>query len=203
MGPQGKALLPMYHEIDRTVAKEARRTTCKKGCNHCCAQMIVTTGPEALAVAEEVVERFTGAEIAEVIKELDRQVQIVREIETACGKDYIEGVFEVREEFWQRRVPCALLASGGTCRVYNVRPIPCRTYVVSNDPELCGRRTMQNVSQIVFGDPGETLDIRAMNLLLEAAEEDGRRPVLGLFQSLVLRFIRAILHARSTSILRA
>lgn len=91
--------------------------TCKKGCSHCCYQLVGLTEPEAKLISENI----------------------------ECDDKHIEHIKKVAPfntvEEWAT-LPhglkrCIFLSETNECRIYEIRPFTCRTYYVVSDPKLC------------------------------------------------------------------
>ncbi len=82
---------------------------CKKGCNYCCHGFVGALPPEVFRIAEAVRTGQSGG--------LDAMTVRARADPLAgLGPDARIG----------RKLPCPLLASDGSCGVYDVRPLVCR-----------------------------------------------------------------------------
>ena len=94
---------------------------CAAGCGSCCVVNVAVLLPEAVAIANFLWERGEPAlgEVAGRLAELHQQV---------CWLDDDERIL--------LRRPCAFLDAGGSCSIYPVRPLLCRS-VTSTDPLRC------------------------------------------------------------------
>lgn len=122
---------------------------CQKGCAHCCEQMITVS----LVEAEYLVVRYPRI-VEEVRAELERQETLAQELGVDAmqsrGRTAREGLAALQSDASQRflarwfyqRIPCAFLdPTTKTCRVYDARPIGCRThFAVGHPPEVCDHR---------------------------------------------------------------
>ncbi len=97
---------------DRTVPKQMEKMlACRKGCSHCCSQMVVVTAPEAFYVAAQLRKRpATAAAVADVAREAGNLT-----LEERLGKNIF----------------CPLL-SDAICSIYAARPLGCRGFVSTN-----------------------------------------------------------------------
>jgi Fe-S-cluster containining protein len=91
-------------------------------CGQCCEKLglpgLSNEEPEAIAeflnvTAEELIEKYYGKIIEE------------------NGEKYVESYQE------DRRTPCPFLASDKSCKIYPVRPEPCRAYPLETDFGRC------------------------------------------------------------------
>jgi Fe-S-cluster containining protein len=104
----------------RVLQATQEKPACSKGCSFCCSHKVGVTVPEVLAIVEYLEaspERL--AVVRERVAELAKNPLIFSD----SGKP-------------RARIPCALLEEDGSCEVYEVRPIPCRSWL-STDVESC------------------------------------------------------------------
>lgn len=95
---------------------------CSRGCSHCCHMWVSATAPEILLIASYV--QRNGQDLA----------RIQERVKATRGMD-----FDARGRFV---APCPMLADDGSCSVYDVRPLACRT-AVSADAGICRRAYME------------------------------------------------------------
>jgi len=101
---------------DRTVPKQAEKLlACRKGCSHCCSQMVVVTAPEAFYVAAYLRSR---PEMAAAVAAVARDTATL-----------------TLEERLGRNIFCPML-SEAICSIYATRPLGCRGFV-STSLEAC------------------------------------------------------------------
>jgi Fe-S-cluster containining protein len=97
---------------------ESENITCRVGCAHCCRQSVAIVRGEADALIKAA--RFEGVDID--MDKLKRQA--------VCQNS----------EDWQRLAEadrdCVFLKDN-RCSVYASRPLSCRKYLVTSEPELC------------------------------------------------------------------
>jgi hypothetical protein len=110
--PSSDAIAHVLALHDRTVPKQAEKLlACRKGCSHCCSQMVVVTAPEAFYVAAQLRNRpDTAAAVAEVARETGTLT-----LEQRLGKNIF----------------CPLLTET-ICSIYAGRPLGCRGFVSTN-----------------------------------------------------------------------
>lgn len=102
-------------------APPARDLACRKGCDHCCHQVVLTEAATVLRIAAHVEETFSRG---------DRMLLELRLIA------YEEAVEKMGQgERARSTLPCPLLADG-VCTVHAVRPMVCRSFN-SYDAEAC------------------------------------------------------------------
>lgn len=124
-----------------------QKPACGKGCSHCCSHKVGVTMPEVLAIT-----RYLQA----FPEQLDR----VRNKAAQLAQNPL--IFS-DEDKPRARIACALLNDDGSCGVYDVRPLPCRSWL-STDVESCKRH----------------LDAQAEPQVVLAAARTGRAIQLGL-----------------------
>ena len=88
----------------------AGRAECGPGCTSCCYLMVMGTPWEIFAIARDLMERRTAAEIEVIRRRLQRVAEIPRDPAARV----------------QARVPCGLLEPDGRCAAYGERPSVCR-----------------------------------------------------------------------------
>jgi len=127
----GRKVLQVYQavdpEVDRRVAELPVPVRCTKGCSGCCHLLTMVTLPEAIAIAEHV---------------LPSPPMLALEVE-----GYVARVHAIMDRFRDRplnaqtwfesAIPCLFLTASRQCRVYPVRPAPCRYHYVVSDPARC------------------------------------------------------------------
>lgn len=118
----------VHHAIDLHVTNEkAPTTSCKKGCSHCCQQMVFVTDDEAELLYEELNNQSNG-----VIPH-SKMVYLQEQAKYNAG-----DVFD----FWRlpkEKSSCVFLSEEDTCTVYENRPAACRLFSVTSDPKMCSK----------------------------------------------------------------
>lgn len=110
--PSSDAIAHVLALHDRTVPKSAEKLlACRKGCSHCCSQMVVVTAPEAFYVAREIRKR---PEMAEAVREVATQTATL-----------------TLDERLGRNIFCPMLKDA-ICSIYATRPLGCRGFVSTN-----------------------------------------------------------------------
>jgi Fe-S-cluster containining protein len=126
--PRGKSRAQTAHSVqDRLIADNLSaiadknpKISCRRGCSACCNIRVSITEDEADLLYDVVVR-----EKIEVDQELLRQQAPWTE------DDY-------PKYFASGQARCVFLdPERGECRVYDVRPMACRSYYVVSDPEMC------------------------------------------------------------------
>jgi len=130
--------LKVFEEVDAVVDREltmlsakGRRSTCAKGCSHCCRQETYVPRAEAEA-AVEWLQRAAPHLIA------DLEVRL-RAWLTWYRSEYpglVAGGIARRDAFSAHGPQCPALVDDA-CSIYPVRPVFCRTYHVSSPADAC------------------------------------------------------------------
>jgi len=134
----------------RLDAAEEAHIACKAGCGICCMVNVAVLFPEAVAIVGYLNRHFNKSEAALLkarVAELYRQIRWLDE-----------------EERLFLRQPCAFLDERGSCSIYPVRPLLCRS-VTSIDPEDC----RQAITSPALGETRSVLMNLFQKTLMEAA----------------------------------
>ncbi len=130
----------VYESVDNAIEKELNRLeikqgiipTCKMGCCHCCRHFILTNRAEMHAVTQYVKREFSEKQI----NELRIRTHQWHAWDNAQPGRSRAGKVDDRVDL-SNYVRCCPLLDKGLCTVYPVRPVVCRTHLVSSDPQLC------------------------------------------------------------------
>jgi Fe-S-cluster containining protein len=90
---------------------------CGAGCYYCCYQKVGTTAPEIVRIASWMRDHMSEDDRAAIVRALDE-------------------VVAQRSPTGSEAVRCPFLSGEGTCRIYEVRPLACRS-VTSASSEPC------------------------------------------------------------------
>lgn len=118
------SLREVYKKLDAVaeeVTKKAK-TTCSKGCAHCCYLLPTITFTEGLLIAETL---LSGADWREWLPKLR---------EAAKKFDYV-GI--TKRNYFDKGNPCVFLSADKYCSIYAERPAACRYHYVVSPPEKC------------------------------------------------------------------
>jgi len=98
------------------------RIDCQDGCAHCCIVNVSVLQPEADSIAKHLFEKRSAEELLDLYQGISR-----------LEKDtyYLD-----EEERIMARQPCAFLDNSGSCSIYPVRPLLCRS-ITSTDANAC------------------------------------------------------------------
>lgn len=128
-----KALRVVYDELDADltrhrdhVARAGHPVSCKRGCNACCHLVTWATPTEAKGIVEHL-ERdpLRRQYLHDVVMPRAREQAAMLRDETMTHRRWHDE---------QRACPLLL---DGSCSVYRLRPIVCRTLLVISDPKAC------------------------------------------------------------------
>lgn len=106
----------LCEDIVQQQAEEIIR--CRKGCAHCCKQLVMVSEPEGRTLFLHAQRHGMALPLAK--------------IERQSGRD---------DAGWLALPPedrgCIFLGSDNSCQVYDIRPLSCRKYFAISDPALC------------------------------------------------------------------
>ncbi len=104
--------------------KQLLKTACHKGCSWCCYLHVEISSVEALTIAHHLQQTCTAEELAS----LTDKVQATADRLAILGaKDRIP-----------HKIPCTMLNTDGSCRIYAFRPLSCRGWN-SVDDSTCSK----------------------------------------------------------------
>ncbi|MBI5221514.1 MAG: YkgJ family cysteine cluster protein, partial [Candidatus Magasanikbacteria bacterium] len=132
----------LYQTLDQAVASEIEASgfqlACQKGCASCCQQLVNCTRIEAQLIAE-FIRDLPPMERQELAKEAWPRILAWRHYhqKNPAAATTLEQVLRIHDDWLNK--PCPFLdAKLGTCRIYPVRPIDCRT-LLSQARCACGQ----------------------------------------------------------------
>jgi Fe-S-cluster containining protein len=126
------AVAPIYEDLDVAFAS-VDGAACTKGCSSCCRLYVEVLPPEIAIIIDYVRNNFPPALRAEILEKLRR--------------NSVEENLRDKADYRQANLPCAFLnEDNGECRVYDVRPITCRSFGSTN----------VNVCDLIEPDDGMT-----------------------------------------------
>jgi len=139
--PQEDFMIGMYSLADAAIAGELERLRreegvvphCKSGCSHCCRYHILTNIVEAQTLAQYIRREFSEGQI----NSLRARTQHWHEWDDSRPGRHpfsIIGEGVIHSACFDHSCPFDV---NGTCRVYPVRPIVCRSHFVSSPPRFC------------------------------------------------------------------
>ena len=140
---------------------QGRTVSCKAGCGACCRQAVPLAEMEAYQIAA-LVENM----------EEPRRSEIKQKFEDACRHfhetnwfermdEYADLTFEERQtvvlEYFYDGIACPFLENE-SCSIHQVRPLACREYLVTSDPEHCAAPSAETVRTIkMLTEPSKIL----------------------------------------------
>jgi Fe-S-cluster containining protein len=143
-----RELLPALHawtnaivEVAEETAQRAGRTvSCREGCGACCRQLVPIAPAEAHAIAAlvgalpEPRQSAVRARFAEAETRLEAAG--LRERLEAMETIPADAVVGVGLEYFALQLSCPFLEAE-SCSIHKERPVICREYLVTSDPEHC------------------------------------------------------------------
>lgn len=92
--------------------KQLLKTDCHKGCSWCCYLHVEISHVEALAIAHHLQQTCTLEEFSVITEQVKTTAD---RLATLGAKDRIP-----------HKIPCSMLNTNGSCRIYAFRPLSCR-----------------------------------------------------------------------------
>jgi uncharacterized protein len=138
-----KTLLKLIDsQIKEIETKVNIRATCLKGCAYCCYFPIITTRLEAKLILQYI-QRLPEEQKQDILGHLMNYFETNKErLEKVCSIDFHEDP-QFKIKYISEQVSCPFLdQSSNTCKVYDVRPTPCRTYLNYCHPNVCAHSLM-------------------------------------------------------------
>ncbi|UUI38121.1 YkgJ family cysteine cluster protein [Oceanobacillus oncorhynchi] len=146
--------------------------TCQMGCAFCCYFPIITNKMEAMLI-KDAISKMPADRKHFIENHLSDYYQVYEEkVEQLSGIDIISDP-DAKYKYKKEQLPCPFLnLKTNACMVYEVRPLPCRTYANYTNPKVCADNIM----------PKETISYEflyqeymgAMNELLQYLYENDR-----------------------------
>ncbi|MEF3328018.1 YkgJ family cysteine cluster protein [Oceanobacillus oncorhynchi] len=146
--------------------------TCQMGCAFCCYFPIITNKMEAMLI-KDAISKMPADRKDFIENHLSDYYQVYeKKVEQLSGIDIISDP-DAKYKYKKEQLPCPFLnLKTNACMVYEVRPLPCRTYVNYTNPKVCADNIM----------PKETISYEflyqeymgAMNELLQYLYENDR-----------------------------
>lgn len=118
------------------------KESCFMGCAFCCYFPIIITGVEAKSM-KRIIDQWPEERREKIMKHLENYFdKYEKEIEHVTSIDR-ENDPKFKQKYIAAQVPCPMLnTETNMCMAYEVRPIPCRTYVNYSDPQVCADNYM-------------------------------------------------------------
>lgn len=127
---KGKRAETIHESIDEVMAAHNKQDqdviSCKKGCSHCCQQMVFITDDEATLLLQTMLPEENSTLSPQVLSYLKEQAKY----DTAT-------IFD----FWRlpKEQSACVFLKDDLCSVYAKRPAGCRTLQVTSDPQKCSK----------------------------------------------------------------
>jgi Fe-S-cluster containining protein len=129
-----------YLPLEGILADTAKDISCSRGCSYCCSRIVVCSRIEGLALSDYLygysgldAERLSAA-VAE------HAVSIADFIDRRSAENDHTAIW------FNKNNPCPFL-DNNICSVYPARPLSCRTYHSTDDPQGC-RQAVRSVGQV-------------------------------------------------------
>lgn len=126
--------------------------SCRRGCTACCNQA-VPVGPAELRALDAAIDALPAAQRERTRAAIAERAQRLRSL--GFGADDLNHTSgderqAVIEHYFAAGVPCPLL-DGDTCIAREARPLTCRDYLVTSDPEHCATLPNENIVRVRLG----------------------------------------------------
>ncbi|MBD3319661.1 MAG: hypothetical protein GF350_01035 [Chitinivibrionales bacterium] len=136
------------HYQNEIISTCSKNITCSRGCACCCFHWVEDVYSfEAEIIADYlktnrnddipgIIEqlRHDEAALIELDRVVDRTVSASPDTSGLSDNDRIDLLLAC---YYQLKRPCPLLDTSGTCTIYPLRPLTCRTYVSFFNPRFC------------------------------------------------------------------
>jgi len=146
------AMIGLNDLIDEVITRSNRENSCKKGCSFCCHINVDVSEPEAALIAYHCRKNSIRVDAAY----LQKRVQVRR-----------------TEIAFSHFAACPFLKNN-ECTIYSVRPISCRTHLVTNEPEFCDtvRYEYTDIGVCKVNDPYVEIELSAFMNALKGKNSD-------------------------------
>jgi len=146
--PQGWLRAKEVHDQIELALEHDRKNggekiTCKKGCAHCCHQLVFITEDEAERLAKRAKVLLTKQQDLENNPDEKDKNKLHFTYETL--KNQLERQKELKEDMWgwwmspDNMSKCVFLGKDNQCVVYNQRPSSCRLFMSTSEPFRCSK----------------------------------------------------------------
>ncbi|MCP3029077.1 YkgJ family cysteine cluster protein [Halobacillus sp. A5] len=131
-----KLLTEVNHEIGRMEKHAGMEASCFKGCAFCCYFPIIVSKMEAKMLFRSI-ESFSHERKQYIYDQWEYYYSTQADkLEQAMKLDHTDE--EIKFDYKKLNLPCPMLdPKTQACMAYEVRPIPCRTYLNYADPNVC------------------------------------------------------------------
>lgn len=134
-------LAEVDNEIERMESYSDMKPNCFKGCAFCCYFPIVVSRMEAKIMFRSI-EQFSEERKNAIFRHWENYYKDQSgKLEKAFSMDPEDP--QTKLAYKQLNLPCPMLdPETQLCMAYEVRPIPCRTYLNYSDPQVCAENHM-------------------------------------------------------------
>jgi Fe-S-cluster containining protein len=171
-------LPPLYQAYDKYVATvlqtEDRHITCGSGCSACCHHYVSSVEPfEILAIHLRI---RNSSRYSDLLFGCHNRTSKFEQIRHEEGED-VEADDRALYRYFLRGAACPFLGKGGTCGIYDIRPMSCRMFFSESSPRFCSGTALASPwnrnFQVELPDVAEEALARCSALLegLELPEE--------------------------------
>ncbi|MFC7322838.1 YkgJ family cysteine cluster protein [Halobacillus campisalis] len=131
-----RLLSEVDQEIGRMEQFSNMEASCFKGCAFCCYFPIITSEMEAKMLFQSI-KNFPQKRKQAIYDHWDRYFKDQKnKLKQALSMDYTDE--STKLDYKKLNMPCPMLdPTTQACMAYEVRPIPCRTYLNYSDPQVC------------------------------------------------------------------
>ncbi|MET3505361.1 YkgJ family cysteine cluster protein [Halalkalibacter oceani] len=130
-------LAQVDREIEEMESELGVRPSCALGCDHCCYFPIIVTRLEVKLMLK-VIKGWPAERRQRMAAQIDGYLTTYQaELAELVELDFRENP-AFKERYKQKNLPCIMLdQETRTCMAYEIRPIPCRTYLNYASPHVC------------------------------------------------------------------
>ena len=135
------AMPNLYHNYDAFVqavlATSNEKVTCARSCSHCCSHYVTSVEPFELLFLHGRIQadaRYPGRIIALHRRVSQFKALRQRDVEKPESADAEDKALY---RYYLRGQACPFLAEGGSCGIYENRPMSCRMFYSMSHPSLC------------------------------------------------------------------
>lgn len=130
-------LQAVSEEISDMETAAELKPTCQMGCAFCCYFPIVTSKMEALLI-KDAISKMPADRKQVIENHLNAYYQTYEEkADQLSGIDIVSDS-DAKYKYKKEQLPCPFLnLKTNACMIYEVRPLPCRTYVNYTNPKVC------------------------------------------------------------------
>lgn len=163
-------MLPVFYGVGGALVQigadaataAGEQISCRAGCGACCRQLVPLSEHEARAISEMVLnmEEPRRTTILLRFREAIRRVEqagLRKDIENIHLLENDKEVSRVGLAYFHLGVPCPFLEDE-SCSIHPERPMSCREYLVTTDPEHCKHPEQRRTRGVLLpGKPSQVL----------------------------------------------